>query len=139
MGYENHEEKKYHITVRGCTYQFTMKVSRAGSKYLEIAEIKRLANNAVERSKIVIFEEGFEIISNALTKIISGLSPTEVVMALSEPKANYENAGKPWTPEDDSQLTQLYKQRKNIHELSWIFKRSKTSITSRLEKLGLIL
>lgn len=116
-----------------------MKISRAGKKYLEIVENKRFPNNTVEKSSIVIFEEGFETISTALTKIISGVSPTEIVMSLNEPKAYYENAGKPWTSEDDVLLKQLYQENKSIQELSSIFKRSKTGIASRIEKLGLIL
>ena len=48
-----------------------------------------------------------------------------------------ENAGKPWTAEDDKELERLYGEGVKISELKGRFKRSRTSIEARLDKLGL--
>lgn len=47
-----------------------------------------------------------------------------------------ENAGKPWTKEDDALLVELYKSGSSIKELKEKFKRTSGSIRSRLEHLG---
>ena len=49
-----------------------------------------------------------------------------------------ENAGKPWTEEDDALLAELYKSGSSVKELKERFKRTSGSIRSRLERLGLI-
>ncbi len=49
-----------------------------------------------------------------------------------------ENAGKPWTKEDDALLTELYKSGRSIRELKEKFKRTSGSIRSRLEHLGVL-
>ena len=50
-----------------------------------------------------------------------------------------ENAGKPWTEENDSELTELYKTGMKKSELQKHFKRSAASIEARLLKLGLMI
>lgn len=49
-----------------------------------------------------------------------------------------ENAGKPWTKEDDALLMQLYKSGSNIKELKEEFNRTSGSIRSRLKYLGVL-
>ena len=49
-----------------------------------------------------------------------------------------ENAGKPWTEEEDALLAELYKSGSTVKELKERFKRTSGSIRSRLERLGLI-
>ncbi len=49
-----------------------------------------------------------------------------------------ENAGKPWTKEDDALLVELYKSGSSIKELKAKFKRTSGSIRSRLEQLGVL-
>ena len=49
-----------------------------------------------------------------------------------------ENAGKPWTEDDDALLAELYKSGSSVKELKERFKRTSGSIRSRLERLGLI-
>lgn len=49
-----------------------------------------------------------------------------------------ENAGKPWTEEDDALLAELYKSGSSVKELKERFKRTSGSIRSRLERLGLV-
>lgn len=56
----------------------------------------------------------------------------------AKPKRNQpENAGKPWTAEDDQLLTKLFNNGMSPKELSAHFERSSGSISSRLAKLGL--
>lgn len=53
-------------------------------------------------------------------------------------KQRPENAGKPWTKEDDEELCRRFDSGSSIRELSQIFKRSQGAISSRLERLGKI-
>ena len=48
-----------------------------------------------------------------------------------------ENAGKPWTPEDDERLIECFKSGMTPKELCNEFKRSSGSISSRLARLGI--
>ena len=47
-----------------------------------------------------------------------------------------ENAGKPWTKEDDEELCRRVDSGDSVKELSLAFKRSRGAITSRLKRLG---
>lgn len=49
-----------------------------------------------------------------------------------------ENAGKPWTPEADKELIQLFEEGRNKRDICEIFKRTDGAITSRLVRLGII-
>lgn len=49
-----------------------------------------------------------------------------------------ENAGKPWTKDDDEKLCQMFDNGADIRDLSEYFKRTAGSIMSRLVKLGKI-
>jgi hypothetical protein len=46
------------------------------------------------------------------------------------------NAGSPWTPEEDSQLTAEYTQGTPIHQMAHTHQRTAGAIASRLERLG---
>ena len=56
----------------------------------------------------------------------------------SSKKSRAENAGKPWTADDDELLCKMFDSGSSRHELCTQFKRSPNSISSRLEKLGKI-
>lgn len=47
-----------------------------------------------------------------------------------------ENAGKPWSAEDDKTLSQMYDSGMSTKELAERFQRSRGAITSRLVRLG---
>ncbi len=49
-----------------------------------------------------------------------------------------QNAGKPWTLEDDNELRNMYEKGASKKELQEYFARTSGSIQSRLVKLGLI-
>lgn len=58
-----------------------------------------------------------------------------------EPQAvrrNFESQGFPWTPPQEEYLVYLYKNGKDINEISFTMQRSPGGIRARLEKLGLI-
>ena len=63
-----------------------------------------------------------------------------ILSALPEKKQKPqpENAGKPWTSEDDSILSQMYEEGKTRKEICEYFKRSTGGIASRLVRLGKI-
>lgn len=52
--------------------------------------------------------------------------------------ATKENQGKPWLPEDDAKLKELYLKDTNIQEIAAEFRRSTGAIRSRLRHLGLV-
>ena len=54
------------------------------------------------------------------------------------PRPQPENAGKPWTEEQDRELCGLYDSRTSIRQLSKHFKRTTGAITARLVRLGKI-
>lgn len=53
-------------------------------------------------------------------------------------KPGLENAGRPWSPEEDLRLGKEYDSGKSIDELAEAYKRSKWAIESRLARLGKI-
>lgn len=53
-------------------------------------------------------------------------------------KGKSENAGKPWSSNDDALLSEMYKNGATKTEIQNHFKRSSGSIHSRLVRLGLI-
>ncbi len=53
-------------------------------------------------------------------------------------KPRYENAGKPWTKEEDIALCRMFDAGKTKKELYTAFKRSPGAITARLLRLGKI-
>ena len=53
-------------------------------------------------------------------------------------KPGPENAGRPWSQEEDSRLGQAYDSGKSIEELAQMHKRSKWAIESRLARMGKI-
>ena len=53
-------------------------------------------------------------------------------------KVSQENAGKPWTKEDDELLEKMFKEGARKKDMQECFKRSSGSINARLARLGLI-
>lgn len=49
-----------------------------------------------------------------------------------------ENAGKPWTPEDDKRLAQMFEERMPKKDICSSFKRTEGAVSARLVRLGLI-
>lgn len=58
--------------------------------------------------------------------------------AAASGKSVPENAGRPWSEEEDVRLGKTYDSGKSIEELAAIHKRSKWAIESRLARLGKI-
>lgn len=58
--------------------------------------------------------------------------------AVATTKEVPQNAGKPWTEEDDELLMKMFKEGATKKDLQEYFKRSAGSINSRLVRLGLI-
>jgi hypothetical protein len=50
----------------------------------------------------------------------------------------HKKANKPWTPEEDKELTVMYDQETGFDEMARHFGRMKSAIYSRLKKLGLV-
>lgn len=53
-------------------------------------------------------------------------------------KTQPENAGRPWTPEDDAHLCKMFDEGATRREMCEYFKRSRGAIDSRLVRLGKI-
>ena len=73
----------------------------------------------------------FHIEKNPPTNIIKGQKYSYIVGVQN----TYPNAYKPWTPNDDEKLIQLFQEGKAIEELSDIFGRKQGGIRSRLKLL----
>jgi len=58
--------------------------------------------------------------------------------AAPTPRPGQENAGRPWSQEEDGRLGTGYDSGKSIEELAAIHKRSKWAVESRLARLGKI-
>jgi hypothetical protein len=58
--------------------------------------------------------------------------------AAPAPRPGQENAGRPWSQEEDVRLGSGYDSGKSIEELAAIHKRSKWAVESRLARLGKI-
>lgn len=60
----------------------------------------------------------------------------EKAYSVAEIRKSHGNAYKPWTTEDDEELSRLEKEGKSIGELASIFGRNRGAITSRLSKIN---
>jgi len=60
----------------------------------------------------------------------------EKTYSVAEKRESHENAYRPWTAEDDEELSRLEKEGKSIGELALIFGRNRGAITSRLKKIN---
>ena len=99
-----------------------------------------LSNLENEVSTEALFQNGISSTEDILPHILSRLNtynqshPTYI----TELRKTYPNVYKPWTEQDDQQLTSLYLDGKSIEELILVFHRNRGSITSRLRKLNVI-
>jgi len=64
--------------------------------------------------------------------------PLSTARSFDEIRKEFPNAYRPWTPEDDSHLTNAYETCKEIETLANTFQRKPGAIQSRLVKLGLV-
>jgi len=64
--------------------------------------------------------------------------PAQQAGATPAGKSAPENAGRPWSEEEDARLGRTYDSGKSIEELAGIHKRSKWAIEARLARLGKI-
>ncbi|MDA3885928.1 MAG: DUF3276 family protein [Candidatus Delongbacteria bacterium] len=113
--------------------------AKNNSKYLKITESKTVQDGENETHGIMIFEQDFEKLTNALTEAMSKVDLKEVAKRESK-KVNkdYPNAGMVWSEEDETKLTKLFKKGNSTEALMKVFGRSEKGITSRLEMLGLV-
>jgi hypothetical protein len=122
------------------TYFLDLKQSREGLKFLKITESKRLDSGEYERYSIMIFEENFNQITEALRKLLHHFPSYEKIeekSRMEQTKANFANAYKAWSDEEDFKLTKLFCLRKKPTEISKILQRNPGAITSRIDKLDL--
>ena len=70
--------------------------------------------------------------------VIRALHTILSALAKKTQKAQPENAGKPWTSDDDRILAAMYDEGKTCKEICEYFKRSTGGVASRLVRLGKI-
>lgn len=103
----------------------------------------------ITRAKEILelLADGVNPLTGEVLSANDSCNQVEVVRALhavlkhmsSIPKAHpAENAGKPWSPEDEETLCKMYDSRCTIKEMCNRFGRTKGSITARLVHLGKI-
>ena len=104
----------------------------------------------IERAKeiISILAEGIDPITGEVLPDECICNKPEVIRAfycilneknIKSKALSPENAGKPWTEENDVELTSLYNSGMKKSELQKHFKRTSASIEARLLKLGLMI
>jgi hypothetical protein len=74
----------------------------------------------------------------APASISSRPAPAKPASAAPAGKSAPENAGRPWSEEEDARLGRTYDSGKSIEELAGLHKRSKWAIEARLARLGKI-
>lgn len=123
------------------TYFIDVKQTREGATYLKISESKRLDNGEYERHRIMIFEDDINNIVEALRTVLPHFKTYKKPVTKSkmeQTKEKFSNAYKPWTEEEDVNLTKLFCEGKKPKELSEIFQRNIGAINSRIDKLDLV-
>lgn len=60
------------------------------------------------------------------------------VMGSKQKKKQPENAGKPWSTEDESQLKELFRNGTSKKEICRVLKRTEEAVAARLVHMGLI-
>jgi O-methyltransferase involved in polyketide biosynthesis len=78
------------------------------------------------------------MLENPASTISSDPPSTKQPGAMTAGKSAPQNAGRPWSEEEDTRLGQTFDSGKSIEELAEIHKRSKWAIEARLARLGKI-
>lgn len=103
----------------------------------------------IQRAKELLtgLAEGIDPLTGEILPSDSVCNKPEIIRALycviREPsvkpkKLQPENAGKPWTADDDILLCKMFDAGKNCREMRSYFKRTEGAIASRLVRLGKI-
>ena len=122
-------------------YFIDLKNNENGDQYLKLTESKLIKEGEFERHSILIEKEFIQELSVKLLDTLHHFEngkPIEEVISKShmeQLKEKYANAYKPWEPDEDERLSELFKAEKSIRELSEIFQRNEGAIESRLKKL----
>ena len=98
---------------------------------------------------LTVLADGIDPITGEVLPAEDSCNHPEVIRALhtvltsfkeekSSRRSLPENAGKPWTQEDEKTLCEMYDQGKSAKEISEYFKRTSGGIAARLVKLGKI-
>jgi hypothetical protein len=104
----------------------------------------------IQRAKeiIVALADGVNPLTGELLQSSDSCNQPEVVRALHtiireleehtfrNEKPIPENAGNPWTPEEEEQIISKYRGGMSCREIAKLHKRTKGAIQSRLKKLG---
>lgn len=90
--------------------------------------------NKIEGYKEVDIESNSKLNSQITASVKIDKRPA---YSIDDIRKSHENAYKPWTPEEESFLTELFDQGLTIKEIARKMKRQNGGIRSRLKKLGL--
>lgn len=116
-----------------------MREAKNNSKYLKITESKVNEDGDQQYNGIMIFEQDFEKLTDAITEAMSKVDFKKIAKRETKPaNKDYPNQGLKWSDEDESKLTKLFKKGNSIEAMMKVFGRSEKGITSRLEMLGLV-
>ncbi|HRK80913.1 MAG TPA: GIY-YIG nuclease family protein [Saprospiraceae bacterium] len=110
--------------------QFEEELNRFFEDNFEVSAIEVLIGRKELEERLV---EKFKPKYNTREKRKSDES--EKAYSITEIRKSHENAYKPWTTEDDTELVRLEKEGKSIGEIASIFGRNRGAINSRLNKI----
>jgi hypothetical protein len=109
--------------------------------YISITESRRISDSGFDQSRIFLFEENLQEISDTLYEAVENLQH-EVEKRGKLPEdarsGKYERSGKTWTEEEEDILKDEFEKGTPVDDISLELKRSAYAVTLRLEKLGLI-
>lgn len=125
------------ITAGKRTYYFDLKETVEQEKYLTITEVSPGKGGAIERHRIMIFEEHIPTFLEELNQVYpaNGKAIASKAYDVSKIRQTYPNAYRSWTQEDDERLIKLVESGVSTTELAHTFLRNKGAIRSRLKKL----
>lgn len=122
------------------TFFIDLKQDPDGSHSIHITENKRRRNGSWDHVHIVLCQDEIPAFHDALTKVCCLLNEKMQLgntHFLQQPQEVFTNTYKPWSPEEDIQLRELFRQNLSSRQIAAIMHRNKVAITSRLVQMGL--
>ncbi|MBR1558558.1 MAG: HNH endonuclease, partial [Prevotella sp.] len=91
----------------------------------------------LERNQHTVLEDIREVFE--IHDVVSEFDDVKYFTYVEKARAEFSNAYKPWTEQEEAQLLRLYYNKTSIDDICNMMGRNKGGITSRLSKLGVLL
>jgi hypothetical protein len=93
-----------------------------------------------EAGAVVFWRDGEEVGRHRQARIqsLELIDPRSMTRKIRAARRNHPNAFRPWTPEDEQTLIEMYREKATLDELVAALGRQEGGIATRLRSLGLI-